>query len=136
MISCDDVETKVGILAKFSASKEILIYIEGHREIESENPTIEKLHWGGKEQTEFTQFIYALLESGFIVDIDKIGKIKIVERMSKFLDFPLTKSWRDDLSSSIHDRNTDYEPKIFKTIQAGWETYRDSRLEAKRRNES
>jgi hypothetical protein len=131
-----DIDLKIGILADFSATKKILQYIEDQREIEIENLENEKLHWGGNKQTEFAQLIYALFESGYIVDNDNIGKIKIVERMSKFLNFPLTKTWRDDVSSSIHDRNNDYEPEIFKIIQSGWATYRDCRLETKRKNKS
>jgi hypothetical protein len=136
LLNDGDIDLKIGILAEFSATKEILKYIEDQREIEIENLANEKLHWGGNQQTEFAQLIYALFESGYIVDKDKVGKIKIVERMSTFLNFPLTKNWRDDLSSSIHDRNSDYVPDIFKNIQSGWDTYRDKRLETKRKNKS
>ena len=136
LLNHEDLNLKIELLAEFSATKKIIQYIEDQREREIENLENEKLHWGGNEQTEFAQLIYALLESGYIVDNDKIGKIKIVERMSNFLNFPLTKNWRDDVSSSIHDRNNDYEPDIFKIIQSGWATYRDYRLETKRKNKS
>ena len=136
LLNHEDINLKIELLAEFSATKKIIQYIEDLRVRELENLENEKLHWGGNEQTEFAQLIYALFESGYIVDNDKIGKIKIVERMSKFLNFPLTKNWRDDVSSSIHDRNNDYEPDIFKTIQSGWATYRDNRLETKRKNKS
>jgi len=136
LLNHEDIDLKIGLLAEFSATKKIIQYIEDQREIVIEKLENEKLHWGGNEQTEFAQLIYALFESGYIVDNDKIGKIKIVERMSKFFNFPLTKNWRDDVSSSIHDRNNDYEPDIFKIIQSGWATYRDYRLEAKRKNKS
>jgi hypothetical protein len=131
-----DIDLKIEILAKFSATKEILQYIEDQREIEIENIANEKLHWGGIQQTEFAQLIYALFESGYIVDKEKIGKIKIVERMSIFFNFPLTKNWRDNLSSSINNTNNNYEPDIFKNIQSGWDTYRDKRLETNRKNKS
>ena len=56
--------------------------------------------------------------------------------MSIFFNFPLTKNWRDNLSSSINNTKNDYEPDIFKNIQSGWDTYRDKRLETNRKNKS
>jgi hypothetical protein len=89
---------------------------------------IEKLHWGGSEQTEFVQLIYSMIESGYITDKDKIGKYKIVQRFARFFNFPLNKNWEDNLSSSIHDRNNDYVPEIFRRLKSGWTIYRDYRL--------
>lgn len=127
-------KTTIQILAKSSALNEISDFIYknwiGNQEIE----TIEKLHWGGSEQTEFIQLIYALIESGYITEVDKkIGKYTTVERISNFFDFPLSKNWRDDLSSSIHDRNSDYQPEIFTNILRGWQKYRDTQIIKKKK---
>lgn len=125
-----DIDLKIGILADFSATKKILQYIEDQREVEIKmaKSEIEKLHWGGSEQTEFVQLIYSMIESGYITDKDKIGKYKIVQRFARFFNFPLNKNWEDNLSSSIHDRNNDYVPEIFRRLKSGWTIYRDYRL--------
>jgi len=134
LLNHEDIDLKIGILAEFSATNQIMQYIEDQREIEIENSENEKLHWGGSEQTEFVQLIYSMIESGLITDKDKIGKYKIVQRFARFFNFPLNKNWKDDLSSSVNDRNNDYEPEIFKRLMSGWTIYRDSRLEINKKN--
>jgi hypothetical protein len=69
-----------------------------------------------------------MIESGYITDKDKIGKYKIVQRFARFFNFPLNKNWEYNLSSSIHDRNNDYVPEIFRRLKSGWTIYRDYRL--------
>lgn len=131
LLKHEDIDLKIGILAEFSATNQIMQYIEDQREIESEDSESENLHWGGNEQTEFIQLIYALIESGYIVDKERIGKNKIVARLSRFFNFSLNKNWPDALSSSIHDRNNDYKPEIFRKLDEAWERYRDLRLSKK-----
>ena len=135
LLNHEDIDLKIGILAEFSATNQIMQYIEDQREIEnSENSENEKLHWGGSEQTEFVQLIYSMIESGLITDKDKIGKYKIVQRFARFFNFRLNKNWEDNLSSSVNDRNNAYEPEIFKRLKSGWTNYRDSRLEINKKN--
>lgn len=134
MFNDADTDLKIEILAQFSATKRIIQFIDDQREVEIEKSEIEKLHWGGIEQTEFVQLIYSMIESGFITDKDKIGKYKIVQRFARFFNFPLNKNWEDNLSSSVNDRNNSYEPEIFNRLKTGWTNYRDSRLEINKKN--
>lgn len=128
-----DQQKIITLLGRYSASKEIILIIEAKWKDDEQVSQIKKIHWGGSEQTEFVQLIYSMIESGYIIDKDRIGKYETVKRFADFFNFKLNKNWKDDLSSSIHDRNTDYKPEIFKKLMTGWIIYRDNRLDNKKR---
>ena len=116
------------LLAKYVAINEILYQLDKEKIEDIENQNISGIFWNGTVQTEFVQFIYGMIEADYISDKEKLGKIEIVNRISNFFNFPLSKYWQDNLSSSIHDRNNDTESKIFSKFQKGWERYRDQQI--------
>jgi hypothetical protein len=121
-------ENNIEILAKYVAIDEILYQIDKEKIKHIQNQKISGIFWNGTVQTEFVQFIYGMIEADYISDKEKLGKIEIVNRLSNFFNFPLSKYWQDNLSSSIHDRNNDTESKIFSKFQKGWERYRDQQI--------
>ena len=92
---------------------------------------VSHVHWEKKNITEFVQFVYGLIESGYINGYDG-ERTKIVEEMALVFNFPLPESWNVNLSASINNRNADYEPKIFDNIKKGYLQYSEKILNKKK----
>lgn len=122
-------EIELYYLINYQVLKITIQHLENIRQQDNSTNQITSLHWGGTIETEIVQLIYALIEIGYIQDKDNIGKYSIVERFTKFLNFNLSKNWKDNLSSSVNDRNNDYTPEIFRKLVIGWNQYRDDRLQ-------
>lgn len=122
-------EIELHYLINYQVLKITIQHLENIRQQDNSSNQITSLHWGGTIETEIVQLIYALIEIGYIQDKDNIGKYSIVERFTKFLNFNLSKNWKDNLSSSVNDRNNDYTPEIFRKLVIGWNQYRDDRLQ-------
>ena len=91
------------------------------------------LFWKGVNETEFVQFAYALSKAGYLEHDEK--KITVlVEDLAHLLNFQLGNNWQVQLSSSIHKRNSDYEPKIFDTVKNGYAKYREEQINKKKKN--
>jgi hypothetical protein len=98
LIKDADADLKIEILTQLSATKKIMDYIGMQRKVEIEKSEMKKLHWGGTEQTEIIQFIYSMIASGYISDNDGIGKYEIVQRFTRFFNFPLNENWKDNFA--------------------------------------
>jgi hypothetical protein len=115
------------LLANHKAIKDFKIIImkkmteTSQTNISDKKPKIK--YWIGTESTEFVQLIYGLIEAG---RLQSKNKTEMVETIADFLGIELSKEWQSNLSKSVHDRNNDYEPKIFKDILTGWLTYSKS----------
>ncbi|MDE2026652.1 MAG: RteC domain-containing protein, partial [Patescibacteria group bacterium] len=74
------------------------------------------IRWTGKKdnKNEFVQLIYALHQAKFINE-GKGEITRIVETLAEAFNVQLGHNWQSNLSGSIHKRNRDYEPPIFKT---------------------
>ncbi|MFN9116271.1 MAG: hypothetical protein ACK5XN_40020 [Bacteroidota bacterium] len=122
-ITQEDIEQ----LAEYEAlsfQKEYILEITTPTTITKQQPAeLPSLIWQGQE-TELIQLIYALIEAK---RLPEKGKIKIVETIANCLGFELSTNWKSNLSKSISERNSDYQPAIFKDLEEGWNSYVESR---------
>jgi hypothetical protein len=92
--------------------------------------TRKNTYWIGAEETEFVQLIYALVEAK---RLPEKGKTKMVEEIAAFFGLTLSGDWQSNLSKSIHERNSDYEPAIFDELSEAWERYAGRREDKKKK---
>jgi hypothetical protein len=90
---------------------------------------LETKYWIGTESTEFVQLMYGLIEAK---KLQNNNIVHMIEDVANFMGITLSKNWQSNKSSSIHNRNNDYEPSIFNDLKNGWERYA-SKMEAKKR---
>ena len=89
------------------------------------------LKWQVENETEFVQFVYGLHKAGYITNTgDTITKI--VPQVAEAFNLKLGKYWQSNLSESVHDRNNDYDPGIFKKIAEGYNKYKDEQRNKKK----
>jgi hypothetical protein len=96
---------------------------------EEDKPHKSEVNWIGTNETEFVQLIYALHEGKYI---EGEGIIKIVEEISRLLNYPLGKHWQKNHSASIHNSNTDYNPKIFNSLNEKYKGYQRKQVEKRK----
>lgn len=97
-----------------------------------EIPKAIDLKWNGSSETEFVQFVYGLHHAGFITNAGNTIT-KIVTEMAEAFNYKLGKNWQSNLSDSIHDRNNDYDPKIFQKMAEGYDRYKDTLINKKKK---
>ena len=89
---------------------------------------ISTIKWNGNIELEFVQLIYSLHEAGYLTN--KENQITtLVKQVAKAFNYELNDHWQSNLSDSVNNRNTDYQPKIFEKIIKGFATYRDKQIE-------
>lgn len=93
------------------------------------------IRWTGNHKNEFVQLIYALHQAKLINE-GKGEITRIVETLAEAFNVQLGHNWQSNLSGSIHKRNRDYEPPIFKTIETAYKEYSSRLLNEKRQNKA
>jgi hypothetical protein len=125
-------EENIKIIAKNKALIDILNIMDEKAKEMIDNHNLDKLpgsnYWIGEETTEFVQLMYALIESG---RLQSNNKIEMITNIANFLGIVLAKNWRSNNSKSVHNRNNDYEPSIFKELQQGWQKYNSNQMKKK-----
>lgn len=93
------------------------------------------IRWTGEKnnKNEFVQLIYALHQAKLINE-GKGEITRIVETLAEAFNLQLGHNWQSNLSGSIHKRNRDYEPPIFKTIERAYKDYTSHLLNEKLQN--
>lgn len=126
----------IQLLAELDAMNEFFDFWN-NRELNSKkelhNDKKEKIIWKGKNQTEFVQLVYMLFDSNLITNESNLIT-KLVPEMAELLNFELTKSWKNDMSSNIHKTNNDYVPPIIKKLKKAYDEHKDKKIEKKRKN--
>ncbi|MBI2268781.1 MAG: RteC domain-containing protein [Bacteroidetes bacterium] len=101
----------------------------------SKSSTAYKIQWTGKKdnRNEFVQLIYGMHEAGFLNN-GKGEITKIVETLAEVFDVKLSSNWQSNLSKSIHNATSNYEPEIFDTIKSAYAGYCAKKRKEKRQN--
>lgn len=85
------------------------------------------IQWKGKE-LEFVQLVYSLYEAGYLTN-NKEEITNLVKQLAKVFNYELSESWQSTLSDCVLNRNSDYEPKIFRKLIESFNDYRKERIE-------
>jgi len=126
----------IQLLAELDAMAQFFDYW-GNQDLNSKNELRndekEKVIWKGKNQTEFVQLVYMLFHSNLITNESNLIT-KLVPQIAELLNFELTKSWKNDISSNIHKTNNDYVPPIIKKLKNAYDEHKDRKIDKKRKN--
>jgi hypothetical protein len=111
-----------------------MLYLQKEPESSSDQkPSINyNIEWTAQKgnKNEFVQLVYALHQAEYINN-GKGEIMKIVRAMAEALNFKLSDNWHSNHYNSISRQNSDYEPKIFKTLQESYEKYSKKSLDEK-----
>ena len=117
---CD--ENKISLIVQNRALFNIKKFIEQQIVEMKANEVKRNKYWIGEESTEFVQLMNALIESG---RLQNKNRNKMIKDIADFLGIELPKNdgWKSNVSSTIHRRNHDYIPDIFKDLTKAWQSY-------------
>ncbi len=133
LLNHEDIDLKIGILAEFSATNQIMQYIEDHREIETEKSEKKIMTpiWNGNNKTEFMQLLEGLYRLDRIKPRPNQGKWELFREIADYFGVELS---RNDISNLGKGNDSKYAPKILHDLKTLALDIHDSHVETYRVN--
>ena len=113
---------KFELLVKYKCINQLFEYLDSkfgvlqHKKVETHTTPI----WIDDNQTSFLQLIEGLIDLKYISPRPNQGKEKLIMECAGFFGIKLSKNWKSNLSKSKNERNSDYVPKIFRSLVNIW----------------
>ncbi len=122
-------------MAYAEISSKLPVFLEEIKSGKKSSTVKYAIKWTGKKdnRNEFVQLIYGLHEAG-LLNNGKGEITKIVEALAEVFDLKLSDNWQSNLSKSIHNATSSYEPEIFDAIKTAFSGYCAKKRKEKKQN--